>query len=290
VAIIGDGAPALSFIERAGNVPLSTVDRRDRRRRSDLQHWIQDFIAWKQREGFSVWWCTLTSSPQSTVGRLRQDWQVFRKRLGRKLGCVGRLGYVMVDTTEGHGVLHFIMAVPLASLGGGGWLASYDELRGWWQEIHGAWNLDFQRIGGSVVDSRKLSCYIVAQYMKGQSALVRVSSSAEARWLRPARRRWVRLCLAHWMRSGAVWGVDSDGRLVSGESAPAVVAGSRRSMWGECWSSWSALLRTGLSSIGEAAYSLVNFELPRLVVDAGAARLALAGGARLYRSASRGGQ
>jgi hypothetical protein len=52
---------------------------------------------------------TLTSSPASPLDQLRKDFQALRKRMARQLGYAA-VHYVCVDTREGFGVLHTILA------------------------------------------------------------------------------------------------------------------------------------------------------------------------------------
>jgi hypothetical protein len=51
----------------------------------------------------------LTSAPSSPDARLRKDLQALRKRIARQLGYE-KVAYVCVDTREGCGVLHIILA------------------------------------------------------------------------------------------------------------------------------------------------------------------------------------
>jgi hypothetical protein len=131
-----------------------------------------------QREKRVQWWMTFTSSPQSPQDRLRRDFQAWRKRLARHLGVEpSEVAYCMVDTREGHGVLHAVVAFPP---GVGAWL-EFGELGDWWQEIHGARQVKFKRVGKGDGDVRRLSTYLIAQYMVSQGETVdllgRISST-----------------------------------------------------------------------------------------------------------------
>lgn len=117
------------------------------------------------RDGRVLWWATLTSSPNSPKGRLRADFQTWRKRLARYLEIEpGEIQYAMVDTREGHGVLHLVLSLPP---GIGLWL-DYRLIGNWWQEIHGARQVKFLKVKRGDSSVRKLSQYIVAQYMVTQ--------------------------------------------------------------------------------------------------------------------------
>ena len=104
------GGAAAPFLDiGCGNVPrkegLSAWSRKQwvtRRTVLDrLNHW--------QANGYQCLWVTLTSSPSSPLDQLRRDFQTLRKRMARQLGYEG-VQYVCVDTREGFGVLHIILA------------------------------------------------------------------------------------------------------------------------------------------------------------------------------------
>lgn len=141
-----------------------------------------------------MWWVTLTSSPASPLGTLRRDFQVWRKRLARSVGLEAReLAYVMVDTREGHGVLHLVLAFPP----GLGTRLDYSALGEWWQEIHGARQVKFLPVAEGDGSTRRLSHYLISQYMVVQGEAVdllgRISTSrfseAFASWRRDLTRR-----------------------------------------------------------------------------------------------------
>jgi hypothetical protein len=142
-----------------------------------------------------VWWMTFTSAPGSTRDLLRAHFQVWRKRLGRHLGCdPAAISYVMVDTHEGHGVLHAVVAFPV---GVAAWL-DFSSLGDWWLEIHGARQVKFKKVGGGDGDVRRLSTYLIAQYMVSQGESVdllgRVSASRSVLPLSAWRRYVWRVC------------------------------------------------------------------------------------------------
>jgi len=176
-----DGRPAAAeggpiLYKNDGNVPS-----RGRLGRKHYLHRarIRTAMRWWMREGLALWWVTLTSSPTSDASRLRRHFQAWRKRLERALGVEeSSVQYVMVDTREGRGVLHLILAIPMPARMGRHQL-DYGEIGGWWQEIHGARQVKFLPIRTGDTSVRKLSQYIVSQYMaSGQGdALVRISGS-----------------------------------------------------------------------------------------------------------------
>ncbi len=138
----------------------------------------RDFLLFCNRHGLKAFFLTLTSSKQSEAGSLRTDWQALRKRLARRLGLEpSGVLYCGVDTTEGCGVLHLLVAVPQGRGGSSRFLVSAEWMREAWDEIRSARQLRIVPVRAGEGSARKLSRYIVSQYIAGQDALVRLSRS-----------------------------------------------------------------------------------------------------------------
>lgn len=103
----GVAAPLLDI--GCGNVPHDTPRKRWSRKQWLTRRAVLDRLNFWQANGYQCLWLTLTSSPSSPAGQLRKDFQTLRKRMARQLGYE-HVGYVCVDTREGHGVLHMILA------------------------------------------------------------------------------------------------------------------------------------------------------------------------------------
>jgi hypothetical protein len=139
---------------------------------------VRDLMRYWRRHNMVLWWMTLTSSAGSEAEKLRPHFEAWRKRLARHLGIpYTGVEFVVVDTSEGHGVLHAVVALPP---GVGEWL-DYSKLREWWDELHAARQCKFKRIGRGDGDVRRLSHYLISQYMVRQGGTVdllgRISSS-----------------------------------------------------------------------------------------------------------------
>lgn len=160
---------------------------------------IRDAMRLWLRADRVLWWVTLTSSPDSPKGRLRADFQAWRKRLARLL-CVeaSDIQYAMVDTREGHGVLHLVLAFPP---GVGEWI-DYAKVGVWWLEIHGARQVKLLKVKKGDGSVRRLSQYIVSQYMVTQGEvedlLGRISTTRFQVPIASLRRSLCRIVTARW--------------------------------------------------------------------------------------------
>lgn len=104
------GGAAAPFLDiGCGNVPHKEPRKPWSRKQWLTRRAVLDRLNYWQANGYQCLWVTLTSSPSSPVDQLRKDFQALRKRIGRQLGFEG-VQYVCVDTREGHGVLHMILA------------------------------------------------------------------------------------------------------------------------------------------------------------------------------------
>lgn len=103
----GAAAPLLDI--GCGNVPHKTPRQPWTRKQWLTRRTVLDRLNYWQAHRYQCLWVTLTSSPSSPSDTLRKDFQALRKRMGRQLGFEN-IQYVCVDTREGHGVLHIILA------------------------------------------------------------------------------------------------------------------------------------------------------------------------------------
>lgn len=104
------GGAAAPFLDiGCGNVPRNEPRKRWTRKQWVTRRTVLDRLNYWQANGYECLWVTLTSSPTSPVDQLRKDFQTLRKRMARQLGYEN-VQYICVDTREGHGVLHMILA------------------------------------------------------------------------------------------------------------------------------------------------------------------------------------
>jgi hypothetical protein len=113
-----------------------------------------------------VYFLTLTTASGGDARRLSRDFQVLRKRIeadpkkhhvwGSGLGK--HLKYWKINTNEGNGVMHIVYR--------GGFLP-YKWLSDNWLDIHGAWDLNVQRLESS--DPKSVANYLIGGYLCQQS-------------------------------------------------------------------------------------------------------------------------
>lgn len=121
------------------------------------------FFTEARGRGCQLLWLNLTTVRGDTFhgDRLTPDFAELRRRIERKYGY--ELAYFKVETTEGGGVLHVVLAIESHTPVwiGQRWLSKQ------WQEIHGAHRVWISRIGHKSKDARGVSKYLVSQYMAG---------------------------------------------------------------------------------------------------------------------------
>jgi len=104
------GGAAAPFLDiGCGNVPHKGPRKPWTRKQWLTRRVVLDRLNYWQAHKYQCLWVTLTSSPSSPTDKLRKDFQTLRKRMARQLGFEN-IQYVCVDTREGHGVLHIILA------------------------------------------------------------------------------------------------------------------------------------------------------------------------------------
>jgi len=136
---------------------------------------LGDLLLYWQRLGLQRHFLTLTSAPESTGALLRKHFQNLRYRSERHCGWQrNSIKYRCVDTEEGHGVLHIILALPIAP--NAFWM-NYGLLGEWWLELHGARQIRTIKIGDGYEHAGKLSHYVVRQYVGDQDLTIRTSGS-----------------------------------------------------------------------------------------------------------------
>ena len=166
--------------------------------------------------GFTLLWITLTSAPGSDFELLAYHHQQLRQRVERKLGFKG-LQHFQVKTMEGHGVLHVLWAYKSAP---GGRAKPFYIPQAWlsrqWEELHGAHRVWVKAVQAGESSKRKLSKYIISQYVSNQAGYVNMSWSWWRTFGFPLRAVWgifsrryqdYRELISVWERVFAGWSV-----------------------------------------------------------------------------------
>jgi hypothetical protein len=134
---------------------------------------------------YSILRLDLTTAVGGDPRLLREHFKVLRKRIERKLKRP--LEYWALDTSEGKGVLHTVVASS-SEFGSlfieQGWLSEQ------WEDIHGARVAWVRRMQGGNDDKKRVARYLVTQYMNDQDAARRVSYSWKRTLGVPIRPLW----------------------------------------------------------------------------------------------------
>jgi hypothetical protein len=115
----------------------------------------------------------LTTATGGDAERLRAHFKALRRRIEREFGFE-RLEYFALDTIEGNGVLHTVLAYQ----GTRSFYIPHQWLAAEWQRIHGAYIVYVQAMGNTRKDQKQVAKYIATQYLADQKgAAVRLSYS-----------------------------------------------------------------------------------------------------------------
>lgn len=213
----------------------------------------RDFLLHCDRRGFPSFFLTLTSSVSSDRDCLRSNFQALRKRLARKLDLEpGEILYCGVDTSEGHGVLHLLVAVPPGRGRSSRFLVSVEWIRAAWEELHGARQFRIVPIRRGPKSARCLARYIVAQYVGGQDALIRLSRSRVGGCSARLRSAFLRHVMtdprrySHWVHRCGLAAAPVAAATRTGE---AWILLMREAWWQTFHSGWQSLVTSGMASV-----------------------------------------
>ncbi len=176
--------PALPSPESSS--PLSCPARlRWSRQQKRVYQESMSYLTFWQAHGYMVLWVMLSSAVPGGLQTLTRDFQRLREEIERKLGFRG-MEFLAVKTREGNGVIHGYLAWkgPRVFYLPQRWLSHT------WERIHGAPYVWVSKVKLGKGHRSRLSRYIVSQYLAGQGALVRVSSSSKRTFGFGLRRVW----------------------------------------------------------------------------------------------------
>lgn len=156
---------ASTFNSLKSNASLKPWSRQQRRCYQRLNSWITE--AWGR--GCTLKRVDLTSTPSSDSTLLRKHHLELLRRINRRFGI--SFEFFIIETTEGYGVLHLIWASERPCFIPQRWLSAE------WEKIHGANRVWIQPMGFKDGDKKRVTRYLVSQYLSGQTAFKRESWS-----------------------------------------------------------------------------------------------------------------
>ena len=125
-----------------------------------------------------VRWVMLSSvnlkTGEKDLASLSPHFQRLRQMIERRFGYVG-IEYLKVNTAEGGGVIHCYLAYR----GRKSFYIPQRWLSKAWRQIHGASYVWIKKVGLRRDSRKRLSSYIVSQYLAGQDAFIRMSYSSK---------------------------------------------------------------------------------------------------------------
>jgi hypothetical protein len=136
--------------------------------------------------GLSIVRLDLTTAVGGDPGSMTKHYQTLRRRIERKIGK--RVHYWWVQTQEGNGVLHTLMAAE------GSLYIEQEWLSKEWERIHGAYIVYIKRYKKGAYSRKKVSKYLVSQYLAGQSCTVRMGWSWKRTFNIPISKTWKLFC------------------------------------------------------------------------------------------------
>jgi hypothetical protein len=136
--------------------------------------------------GLSIIRLDLTTAVGGDAKKLTEHYEALRRRIEKRIGK--RVHYWWVQTEEGNGVLHTLMAAE------GSLYVEHEWLSEAWEEIHGAKVVYVKRYKKGVYSRKRVSKYLVAQYLAGQLGNVRMGWSWKRTFNIPISKAWKLFC------------------------------------------------------------------------------------------------
>jgi hypothetical protein len=169
---------------------------------------VRSFLTVQEAKGNQAAFVTLTGAEGADVSRLRSDRKVLLKRVARHLGYVD-IEVLSIQTDEGNGVLHELW----------GWHVRPGERsrrfyipQKWlsknWEEIHGAKIVVIKAYRYGDQSRRRLSRYLISQYLGDQCGYVNSTVSWKKTFGFPLRKTWERML--------SVWRLRNNQRVQEG--------------------------------------------------------------------------
>jgi hypothetical protein len=164
-------------VSRANRSPWSSVNK-------TRYHRLNAFLLYWESHHFSIIRMDLTTAPGGRADLLGDHFEELLRRISRREKR--KLQFWRLTTREGLGVIHSLLACP-------GDRSLYVE-HGWlsdqWLRIHGASRVYVKRYQYGDDSRKKVSRYLVSQYIAGQEAGIRLSASYHETFGFPLEATW----------------------------------------------------------------------------------------------------
>jgi hypothetical protein len=146
----------------------SSITQWGKKQRRQFQRLMTLLYRWESM-GLSIIRLDLTTAVGGDAEKLTKHYETLRRRIEKKIGK--RVHYWWVQTKEANGVLHTLMAAEDSLYVDHEWLSKE------WEKIHGAMIVYVKRYKKGVYSRKRVSKYLVAQYLAGQLGNVRMGWS-----------------------------------------------------------------------------------------------------------------
>lgn len=136
--------------------------------------------------GLSIVRLDLTTAVEGNPKLMTKHYEALRRRIEKKIGK--RVHYWWVQTQEGNGVLHTLMAAE------GSLYVEQEWLSKEWEKIHGAEIVYIKRYKKGYYSRKRVSKYLVCQYLAGQFGNIRMGWSWKRTFNVPISKAWKLFC------------------------------------------------------------------------------------------------
>jgi hypothetical protein len=163
----------------------SSIAEWGKKQKRQFQRLMTLLYRWESM-GLSIVRLDLTTAIGGDLKLMTKHYETLRRRIEKKIGKP--VHYFWVQTQEGNGVLHTLMAAE------GSLYIEQEWLSGEWEGIHGAKIVYIKRYKKGFVSRQKVSRYLVSQYFAGQIGNIRMGWSWKRTFNIPIARAWKLFC------------------------------------------------------------------------------------------------
>ena len=163
----------------------SSIPEWGKKHRRQYQRLMTLLYRWESM-GLSIVRLELTTAIKGDPKLMTKHYETLRRRIEKLIGK--RVHYWWVQTEEGNGVLHTLMAAE------GSLYVEQEWLSGKWEEIHGAKIVYIKRYKKGAYSRRRVSKYLVSQYLAGQLGNIRMGWSWKRTFNIPISKAWKLFC------------------------------------------------------------------------------------------------